>query len=256
LENRLKSLIKNIFSRLGYEIRPIAYPTAGDVRESAAALKLSEAYTKWAAPYPTFAPWTGDPDFRAIYNGAARHTLASPAKCYFLISLARYAAHLPGDFVECGVYKGGTALLLARILKNADKVLYLFDSFQGLPEVDARKDGEFRKGEFAVELDSVKALFADFGNRVDIRPGWIPQTLGGLKENRYAFIHLDVDIYQSVLDCCNYFYSRVSPGGILLFDEYGLASAHGEKEAVDEFLVDKPESPIVLPTGQAIVLKI
>ncbi len=91
---------------------------------------------------------------------------------------------------------------------------------------------------------------------MEIRRGWIPETFRGLENNRYAFAHLDVDLYQSTLDCCKYFYSRLVPGGVLLFDEYGFAPARGEKDAVDEFFGDKPESPITLPTGQAIILKV
>ena len=94
----------------------------------------------------------------------------------------------------------------------------------------------------------------DFRSHIDIRPGWIPDTFQGLEQNRYAFAHVDVDIYQSTLDCCEYFYPRLVPGGVLLFDEYTFAAARGEKDAVDEFFADKPESPITLPTGQALIL--
>jgi hypothetical protein len=68
--------------------------------------------------------------------------------------------------------------------------------------------------------------------------------------------HIDVDLYQSTLDCCEYFYPRLVPGGILLFDEYGFAAARGEKDAVDQFFADKRESPIVLLSGQAVVVKL
>jgi hypothetical protein len=184
--------------------------------------------------------------------------MVSPERCYLLIELARYARHLPGDFAECGVWNGGTALLLARTLKNtANKKLYLFDSFRGLPRLDREKDPWFCEGQYRAEsVEEVKALLSDFQSIVDIRCGWIPETFRGLEERRYAFAHIDVDIYQSNLDCCAYFYPRLVPGGVLLFDEYCFAAARGEKEAVDEFFADKPERPIALPTGQAIVLKL
>ena len=102
----------------------------------------------------------------------------------------------------------------------------------------------------------MKQLLHDFRNVFDIRPGWIPNTFSGLENNRYAFVHLDVDLYQSNLDCCKYFYPRLVPGGVLLFDEYGFPAARGEKDAVDEFFSNKSESPITLPTGQAIVIKL
>ena len=69
-------------------------------------------------------------------------------------------------------------------------------------------------------------------------------------------MHVDVDLYRPTLDACEYFYPRLVPGGVLLFDEYGFPAARGERDAVDEYFADKSESPIVLPTGQAIVLKL
>ena len=173
-----------------------------------------------------------------------------------LISLARHAFHLAGDFAECGVFKGGTALLLARVLEStADKRLYLFDSFRGLPSID--KDPWFSDGQYSAEsVEAIRELLKNFQSMIDIRCGWIPGTFQGLENNRYAFVHLDVDLYQSTLDCCAYFYPRMVAGGVLLFDEYAFAAARGEKDAVDEFFADKPESPITLPTGQAIVLKV
>lgn len=59
-----------------------------------------------------FSAWLGDPDFRRLYDGIERYTVVSPDRCYMLFALARYASQLDGDFAECGVYKGGTALLL------------------------------------------------------------------------------------------------------------------------------------------------
>jgi O-methyltransferase len=174
-----------------------------------------------------------------------------------LMSFARYASCLLGDFAECGVYKGGTALLLARLLKGTSKKLYLFDSFEGLPQSSVAEDQWFKPGSYRPDsVDAVREVLSAFSAFTDIRPGWIPETFHGLESNRYAFAHLDVDLYQSTMDCCDYFYPRLAPGGVLVFDEYAFAAARGEKDAVDEFFADKPEKPITLPTGQAIVLKV
>jgi len=219
-------------------------------------VKESQYYTQWSAPCPVFTPWVGHPDFMKLYKGVAPYTVVSPDRCYMLASLARYAAHLDGDVAECGVYKGGTALLLCRILENGGKTLRLFDSFQGLPKVKSERDKWFHEGQYASSLDSVTQLLSDFRGMIDIRQGWIPQTFVGLENCRYAFAHVDVDLYQSALDCCLYFYRRLVPGGVLLFDEYGFPAARGEKDAVDEFFADKPESPVTLVTGQAMILKV
>jgi O-methyltransferase len=216
----------------------------------------SSHYRQWSAPCPIFLPWLHE-DFEKLYRRAAPYTLLSPERCYFLASFAVYATYLQGDFAECGVYRGGTALLLANILKRAERTLYLFDSFKGLPKIHQEKDRWFSEGEFAeVRVEEVEELLSDCQKVTAIRPGWIPETFAGLEGRIYAFAHLDLDLYQSTLDSCRYFYPRLVPGGLLLFDEYGFAAAGGEKEAVDEFFADKPESPISLPTGQAIVLKL
>ena len=247
-----------LFYRHGYDIQRISHRLSQHVDVIAAlTVKESEYYTLWSPPCPLFTPWVGHPDFQQIYQGVEQYTIVPPDHCYILMSLARYATHLRGDFAECGVFKGGTALLLCRVLKDTRKTLYLFDSFKGLPKVDEEKDTYFREGQYANEsVESVQHLLHDFQNIVDIRPGWIPDTFSGLENNHYAFVHLDVDLYQSTLDCCRHFYPRLVPGGVLLFDEYGFPAARGEKEAVDEFFANTPEAPMVLPTGQALVIKL
>lgn len=74
--------------------------------------------------------------------------------------------------------------------------------------------------------------------------------------DRIAFAHIDLDIYQSILDSCRFIYPRLSPGGVIVFDDYGFMSCPGAREAVDRFFADKLEIPLVLPTGQAIVIKL
>jgi O-methyltransferase len=218
---------------------------------------LMDYYTEFSTPDPVFAPWEGHPDFEELYRGVEEHTLVSRDRCYMLGALAGYASHLDGDAAECGVYTGGTALLLARALGGRAGRLYLFDSFEGLPPVDPVRDAAFHEGQFAVEsVDSVERLLEDHAELVDIRKGWMPDTFAALEDVRYAFVHVDVDLYRSALDCCQYFYPRLVSGGIIVFDEYGCAEAQGEREAVDEFFAGKPEAPIVLPTGQALVIRL
>jgi O-methyltransferase len=85
-------------------------------------------------------------------------------------------------------------------------------------------------------------------------PGTFAEVAG---VDRYSFVHVDTDIYQSVLDCCTWFYPRLATGGALVFDDYGfLPYRLAARKAVDEFFAELPERPIVLPTGQAVVLKL
>ena len=86
--------------------------------------------------------------------------------------------------------------------------------------------------------------------------GLIPATFAGLEGSRFAFAHVDVDVYQSIKDCCDFIYPRLNAGALLVFDDYGFPSCAGGRRAVDEYFLDKPEVPIVLPSGQALVVKL
>lgn len=252
MKRHAKNICKELLRRLGYEIQRVRLS-----RETLLAQTGEDAayYKEYSTPWPIFGPWVGHPDFQTTYTGVDRLTAGSPERGYMLISLARYAKHLPGDFAECGVYQGGSALLLGRILQNMQKTLYLFDSFQGLPKPHPKHDPFFREGQYAAAVEVVKQRLSAFQSITDFREGWMPDTFIGLEDKQYAFTHIDVDLYQPTLDCCMYFYPRITPGGVLLFDEYGFPSAHGEKVAVDEYFAGKPERPIVLITGQALILK-
>ena len=209
---------------------------------------------------PLFSPWFGggDRSFREIYEPIRPYSLVSSDRCYVLYSLARQAAMLGGEWWECGVYKGGTAMLLAALIERLRQTergrqftLRLFDTFQGMPPTDAQRDIH-RAGDFAdTDAASVRARVPQ--PFVHLHAGFIPRTFGGLEEARVALAHVDVDIYSSILDCCRFLYPRMIQGGFIVFDDYGFPTCPGARQAVDEFFRGKPEVPLVLPTGQAVV---
>jgi O-methyltransferase len=205
---------------------------------------------------PTFSPWLGGGEFRAYYERAMPRSLVTADRCYVLYCLLRQALAVEGDVWECGVYKGGTAAMLGAILadKMPAKKLYLFDTFEGMPETDAAVDWH-RKGEFAdTSRESVEAHVGQPGLCV-IRQGFIPDTFAGLESARIAFAHIDVDIYRSVKDCLEFIWPRVSRGGFVVFDDYGFPACPGARAAVDDFFRGTPFVPLCLPTGQAVVFK-
>lgn len=255
----LRKLVKRTLLGLGYRFERLPATAMGRFHPDVQAgltVKDAQFYTRWSKPYPLFSAWLGDPEFRGLYDGIERHTVVSPDRCYMLFALARYASQLNGDFAECGVYKGGTALLLSRILTSASakKDLLLFDSFEGLPQ-SSTADNYYKGGEFSnTSAEAVANLVSGF-EFARIRKGWIPETFKGLEDKRFAFVHVDVDLYQPALDCCSFFYPRLVPGGVLLFDEYGFPSARGEKQAVDEWCAGQADHPISLVSGQGMIVK-
>jgi O-methyltransferase len=76
--------------------------------------------------------------------------------------------------------------------------------------------------------------------------GFFRDTLARHAERRFSFVHLDCDIYESYKECLEFFYSRTSRGGIVLFDEYKDPRWPGCTKAIDEFLADKPEKPVLV----------
>lgn len=199
--------------------------------------------------------WDQDALFQALMCEVSGNTLVDSTRCFMLFQFARQVSRIPGDIAEVGVYRGGTARLLAKTVEPAGKGVHLFDTFSGMPAVDESKDLH-QKGDFQdTSLEAVKSLLSDCGN-VHFHPGWFPLTAKPVDANSFCFVHIDVDIYRSVMDCCTFFYPRLQSGGIMVFDDYGFRSCPGAKLAVDEFFSDKFELPCYLPTGQCFVTRL
>lgn len=225
--------------------------------ELASRLRDGASYRRWSTLHPFYLPWEDKAALGEHFDDIQTLSLNDPARLYYLAAFARQASSLSGAFGECGVFRGGSALLIARVTAETGAELHLIDSFDGLSEPDVEKDAFYQRGDFRFgDPDAVRGLLAEAGERVNVHEGWIPEILDTLPERRWAFVHLDLDLYHPTLGACNYFYDRTVRGGIMLFDEYGFASCRGERDAVDFFFSDKPERPIVLPTGQAFIIRL
>jgi O-methyltransferase len=86
--------------------------------------------------------------------------------------------------------------------------------------------------------------------------GLVPDTLEVIRDRTFSFVHIDLDIYSAIKSACEFFYPRMQPGGILLFDDYGYSSCPGARAAIDEFFADKPEVKVAMVTGQCSVQKL
>lgn len=201
--------------------------------------------------------WKTEENFGNLYARVQTHTLVSKERCYMLYQFFQQARSLSGDVAEVGVYRGGTAKLLALLNKKngIHKNIFLFDTFEGMPETSQEKDFH-QKGDFSdTSLGAVSNYLKEFSEILLYR-GLFPNTAAPINDKNFSFVHIDVDIYQSVYDCCNFFYNRMNLGGIIVFDDYGFISCPGAKTAVDEFFKDKKENPIYLESGQAFVAKL
>jgi len=246
----LKRRVNQLLALAGVELRRARVP------RSLATIPDADLYR------PLYSPWHGGGRFADHIELARPFTLVSADRCHVLATLASQAAGLEGDWVEAGVYRGGTARLLVRLLDDVEPGgttrLHLFDTFEGMPVTDADLDdhveGDFADTSLEAVRDRVVQVSSD-PDRVTFHPGRIPETFAGLDDLRVALAHVDVDIHRSVADCCEFLYPRLVVGGFLVFDDYGFPSCPGARRAVDDFFNDKPEVPLVLPTGQAVVFR-
>lgn len=180
-----------------------------------------------------------------------RNTLVDYPRLERIVGFVKQTSQVPGAIAEVGVYKGGTAYLIA--LTNLYKFVYLFDTFDGMPEV-CEKD-RHEKGDFSdTNFYTVKQLLKGFN--VNLYRGIFPKSLTqSLKNQCYSFVHLDCDIYQSVNDGLQFFYPRMSKGGIIAIDDYAEPNCPGAKLATDEFFKDKPEKLLDICQSQTYIIK-
>ena len=141
-------------------------------------------------------------------------------------------SNLSGDIAECGVYKGGSARLLSTIFP--DKRIFLFDSFQGMLESDTLDKGHV-KGDFKdTSLDSVKTYLSDKPN-CSFFPGWLPESASFLTVEKFCFIHIDLDLYQSTKAAIEIFWPRLINGGVMVFDDWEWQYCPGVKKSIEEY---------------------
>lgn len=173
-------------------------------------------------------------------------------EAYQICITTRKTEKITGDVAEVGVYKGGSAKLICETTK---KPVHLFDTFEGLPDLSRLDNPEqFKKGDYSVPFESVKNYLKNYPN-VHFYKGLFPSTAGPIKNKTFSFVHLDVDLYESTLDCLEFFYPRMNKGGVIISHDY--PGAKGVKKAFDEFFGGKPEM-IISSTGcnQCLVIKV
>lgn len=195
--------------------------------------------------YIDVSSWTGikeSVERVRLLSAVRNNTVVSRSKLNTLYTLARRieAGRIDGIVAECGVFRGGSAALLAAATSPGRQV-YLFDSFQGLP-APGEKDGQqahslYREGWCHGTAGDVRAICRRVGvedARLHLVEGWFQDTLPAFPPQPIALLHVDADWYESVRLCLETFYDRVSPGGFVVFDDYGRWE--GCTRAVDEFV--------------------
>jgi O-methyltransferase len=157
--------------------------------------------------------------------------------------------NIPGDFIETGVWRGGMTILMRALLKAhgvTDRVVWVADSFEGLPAPRDERDGADLSDvqQLKVSLEQVQENFSKFGlldDQVRFLKGWFEDTLPQAPIERLAILRLDGDLYSSTMDALKNLYHKVSAGGFVIVDDYH--SWPSCKAAVTDFLRERGLTP-------------
>lgn len=191
-------------------------------------------------------------DFISVYRRCRPYTMTTIERMFALYKAIKYVATfpVPGDIVECGVWRGGSAMICATVLKElgqTDRRLYLYDTFEGMPEPgdrDVRCTGESAreawqrlKGNWdRASLEEVKQNMASTGypmeNIVFVR-GRVEETIPRVAPGSISLLRLDTDWFESTFHELVHLFPRVSSHGVVIVDDYGHWL--GAKEAVDKY---------------------
>ena len=196
-------------------------------------------------------------EFFEIYEECHQYTMTSIEKMYSLYEAVNYiiARGIEGDFIECGVWKGGSAMLIAHVLNRLgvqDRKIYLYDTYEGMSP-PTEEDVHILSGLSASEIlerdyGGNSSLWCHAGisetksnmestsfpmSKIEFIKGRVEDTIPETIPKNIALLRLDTDFYESTLHELEYLYPLLSPGGIVLFDDYGFWE--GQKKAVDQY---------------------
>jgi len=242
----LKRWILRVIHRFGYEIFK--------------APEASKAEHQAIIPMASYAPWNLDSSFAKVYDQCRAHTLVDLYRCYEVWSTVAEVAKLEqGDLLEVGVWRGGTgALIAAQSAQRCPSAkVFLCDTFTGVVKTGSQ-DTTYKDGMHAdTSPKIVKQLLAKcaLDNAIVLQGIFPEQTANQLENHRFRFCHIDVDVYQSSKDICEWVWPRLVAGGVVLFDDYGMRVPEGVHRFVDEWRVREDLSFFYNLNGHAILIK-
>lgn len=193
--------------------------------------------------------------FRKIYNFCKDYTLTDIQRMFALYNAVKYLvkADIKGDFVECGVWRGGSSMLMVKTLLElgiTDRKIFLYDTFEGMtrPKNDEYnlKNGkkaidDYKENKCIATIDEVRKNMAKTGYPTDnivFVKGDVLQTIPEISPNSIALLRLDTDWYESTRHELTHLYPLLNRHGVLIIDDYDAWS--GSKKATDEYFSKIP----------------
>ena len=202
------------------------------------------------------------PGFAEVYEQCRDYTLTPARAMYAIYEAARYVTDekIPGAFVECGVWKGGSSMIAALTfarLNSVDRKMYLYDTFAGMPDIGSRDEdlgtGPFQvamgiatflrgghSGVFYASVDEVQKNMQLTGyprELIVLVQGLVENTIPGTVPDQISLLHLDSDLYQSTYHELTHLFPRLSKGAVLIIDDY--ENWKGSREATDQYFSEQ-----------------
>ena len=196
-----------------------------------------------------------DKEFRLIYDACAPFTMTSIERMFSLYNAVKYVAgnKIEGDFVECGVWKGGSSMLMAKTLNALNqptRELYLYDTYEGMSEptekdvsINGRQVVEnwenVKKDEKLFCYSSIDEVTRNINSTaypesfIHFVKGKVEDTIPNVMPGKIALLRLDTDWFESTYHEMKYLYPKLEKGGVLIIDDYG--HWQGAKEAIDKY---------------------
>jgi len=176
-------------------------------------------------------------------------------RIHTILWAAEYASKLEGDFVDVG---GGFGFFMSSIysylnFQDLNKTYYMLDSFKGLdPRTRESNRGFDKLG------DWYQDVVTNHGSKQNLKiiRGYIPETLIEVTSDKISFVSIDLNSARPEIQALELLWSRVIPGGIIVFDDYGFPGCEGQREAHNSFASSNGLKILSLPTGQGILLKV
>ncbi len=244
--NNYRKITANTLPPINHFLGPVTYNADSLVTSNNCDFIKDTRFASAYAAATATNPWTGFTLQWRVY-----------ICCWF----ANYVKNLEGDFVECGVNTGAYSRAVIDYINfnSLNKTFYLLDTYEGLVEnlvgEEEKKAGiDMYFGSYSDVYEQVKKTFAPFNTKVI--KGVVPDTLSQCTTEKICYLSLDMNCVAPEIAAINYFWDRLVKGAVVILDDYGFPMHIHQKQAFDNFAIEKNVEILTLPTGQGIIFKV
>lgn len=227
--------------------------------------KVNLPFTFLAYQPDSYSTFNLHPEFRDLYKSFIANNKFNNAGDVtrlwsFILNIKQILSdNVTGDFAEIGVWRGNSASVLAWYASSVGRKVYLFDTFEGFDKRDLSGIDKNKQMAFAdTSLSMVKDVLGKSQDSCFFVKGYFPSTITDEhKQNKYSVVSIDCDLYEPMKAGLDFFYPRMSKGGLFLLHDYSSNHWDGAKKAIDEFCSENHENIILMPdkSGSAFIRK-